>query len=199
VIQISTQALSGVIGGIFVVLALGLFFAKSAMESKWKTKIVGIFWTPPHKAKVFLCKNLQPGSVAPQIEPPKGYGQYIIQEHTHFTIQYPVGLPSFLQVTLTGYWYTTDNAYPINPWGKQDKLNPLALQAIKNEKVTETVIATANDISNKLEEFLAKVKILAGGKMMTYILIGLAVAAAGYGAYLTYLTNAGLKASGFIP
>ena len=197
-IELSATTFSIIIGSIVILIFFTPFIAKEILQMKCRGKILGIFVAPTHKARFFLCKQLDPGSISPRIEAPKGYGDYMVREECYLDIQYPVGLPSFLQVSTKGYVYSNQEGSPIQFYGKEPKYNPLALQAIRNEKVTANVMAKADDFSEMMKGFIAQAKQLIGGKMITYVLIGIGALAAGFGAYYAYQMYTALKMAGYI-
>jgi hypothetical protein len=197
-IEISATTFSLIVGGFIVMVFFLPFIIKEVLQSHARNRTGGLFIDPTHKGKLILCKNLDPGSKQPRVEAPKGYGDYMIQEDCYFDIRYPVGMPALFSIPIKAYIWTTNEAEPHRFYGKEPKYNPLALQAIRNEKVTEVVMQKADDFSDMMKGFLATAKQLVGGKMVTYLLIGLAVAAAGYGAYMTYTLYNAMKIAGYI-
>lgn len=124
------------------------------------------------------------------IEAPKEHkvvgGRYYVHPKRLYDNVYPPHAWSLLQVPCKKAYFAEGNPDPIDPFEKEPLVTALLLHNSINEKFSQLMLESANELYDKLEDILKMIKI---NPTVLYIGLGLAVVFAGIAAYFGYANN----------
>ena len=125
------------------------------------------------------------------IEAPKEHsvpgGRYYVHPKRLYDSVYPPNaIVKFFQVPCKKAYFAEGNPDPIDPFEKEPLVTALLLHNAINEKFSQLMLESANELYDKLEDIIKMIKI---NPMIIYIGLGLAILAAGVAAYYGFTNN----------
>jgi hypothetical protein len=117
-------------------------------------------------------------------------GRYYVHPRKMFSSVYPPNTWNILQVPCKKIYFAEGNPDPIDPFEKEPLVTALLLHNSINEKFSQLMLESANELYDKLEDIMKMMKL---NPTIVYFGLGLAILASGIAAYYGFVAASEVK------